>query len=256
MISEQQSANSEFATATSGANYLTFPFRIRPAADHTAPKPSRSDTCPSSKAGFMRPSSGISGPVRRQPSRRALLVRALAVIAFSLLATFFPTSAAEAHSFVESSTPAKDSELSSAPEKIVLTFNEPLDRGFTELAVLGPDGATHWESAAVAVTGPTLSAPVKPLGPAGKYTVEYRVVSADGHPVSGSYSFTLTKAGPGVAPVAAPPSAAQAPHAAPAATANDASGGIPVWVWIAAAAVLLIAGGIVAARISRAPERD
>ncbi|MGV9294317.1 copper resistance CopC family protein [Amycolatopsis sp. NPDC003676] len=251
MISEQQPENSEFDTAADSENYLTFPFRVRPAADNAVPKPSRSGTCPLSEAGFMRPSAGISVPVRRQPSRGALLVRVLAVIAFSLLATFFPTSAAEAHSFLESSTPAKDSELSVAPAKIVLTFNEPLDRGFTELAVLGPDGATHWESAAATVTGPALSAPVKPLGPAGKYTVQYRVVSADGHPVSGAYSFTLTKAGTGAAPAAAPPSATQAAHAA-----SDASSGIPVWVWIAAAAVLLIAGGIVAARISRVPAQD
>ncbi|UKD59097.1 copper resistance protein CopC [Amycolatopsis sp. FU40] len=203
----------------------------------------------------MRPSSGISAPVRRHPSRRALLARVLTAIAFSLLATLFPASTAEAHSFLESSTPAKDSELSSAPEKIVLTFNEPLDRGFTELAVVGPDGATHWESAGAAVDGPTLSAPVKPLGPAGKYTVAYRVVSADGHPVSGSYSFTLAKAGAGVAAPVAPPSATQAAHTAPAA-GNDTGSGIPVWAWIAAAAVLLIAGGIVAARISGAPARD
>ncbi|WP_406629777.1 copper resistance CopC family protein [Amycolatopsis sp. WGS_07] len=145
---------------------------------------------------------------------------------------------------MESSVPAKDSAVAAGPAAIVLTFNEPLDSGFTELAVRGPDGTTHWESAAPTVSGATLSAPVKPLGPAGKYTVDYRVVSADGHPVSGSYSFTLTKAGPGIA-AAAPPS--------PAVAKSETNGDLPVWVWIAAAAVLLIAGGIVAARISRGP---
>ncbi|WP_020659041.1 copper resistance CopC family protein [Amycolatopsis benzoatilytica] len=186
--------------------------------------------------------------------RRKRITRALTTTFFLLLATVLPTFPAEAHSFLEASTPAKDSAVDSAPAKIVLTFNEPLDSGFTELTVRGPDGATHWESAAPTTEGPTLTAPVKPLGPAGKYTVDYRVVSADGHPVSGSYAFTLTKPG---AAVAAPASAvAQPALAAPAAAPSDTGNDLPGWAWVAAAAVLLVAGGIVAARISRGSSPD
>ncbi|MBB2506240.1 copper resistance protein CopC [Amycolatopsis echigonensis] len=191
---------------------------------------------------------------RRRGERGA---RLLAAILFGLAAMFFPQTSAEAHSFLESSVPAKDSSIDAGPAKIVLTFNEPLDSGFTELTVLGPDGATHWEAAAATVAGAALSAPVKPLGPAGKYTVDYRIVSADGHPVSGSYSFTLTKPGTGVAAAAAAaPPAPPSTAAASAARENDGSGDVPPWVWVAAAAVLLIAGGIVAARISHGPSSD
>ncbi|MDF3311947.1 copper resistance protein CopC [Rhodococcus sp. T2V] len=35
------------------------------------------------------------------------------------------------------------------------------------------------------------------LGDAGQYTVAFRVVSDDGHPIEGSYTFQLTQAGPG-----------------------------------------------------------
>ncbi|MGW7531014.1 copper resistance CopC family protein [Amycolatopsis sp. NPDC054798] len=174
---------------------------------------------------------------------------ALAAIACALSAAAFTGSTAEAHSFLESSTPAPGSSVASAPARVSLTFNEPLDSGFAELTVLGPDGTTHWEAAAPTTSGAVVSAPVKPLGPAGKYTVKYRIVSADGHPVSGSYSFTLTKAGAG----AAPPS--PAPPATPAAQAT-ADDNLPAWVWIAAAAVLLIAGGTVAARLSRSSAPD
>ncbi|ATY11134.1 copper resistance protein [Amycolatopsis sp. AA4] len=190
------------------------------------------------------------------PSRRnGLGIRLLAAILLALAAVLLPHTAAEAHSFLESSTPAKDSAIATGPAKIVLTFNEPLDSGFTELALLGPDGKTHWESGAPTVSGAVLTAPAKPLGPAGKYTVDYRIVSADGHPVSGSYSFTLTQPGPGVAAAPASPSpAAPAPSTAAASTASESD--VPPWVWVAAAAVLLIAGGIVAARISRGPSRE
>jgi copper resistance protein C len=38
----------------------------------------------------------------------------------------------------------------------------------------------------VALDGPTVSIDVAPLGPAGRYEIGYRIISADGHPVTGS----------------------------------------------------------------------
>lgn len=106
-----------------------------------------------------------------------------ALVLFTTLAGVQP---ALAHSVLVSSDPTKDSSIASAPSTVTLVFNEPLDRGFSELTVLGPDGSSHWEGGAPVVTGEKLSAPLRALGAAGSYTVKYRVVSADGHPVSGS----------------------------------------------------------------------
>jgi copper resistance protein C len=100
---------------------------------------------------------------------------------------------------------------------------------------------------------------VSPLGPAGVYEIGYRVVSDDGHPVSGKVSFTLTTAGPGAAaaPVTAAPTAAAAPEPAPATTAVDpqadsrSSGGAPIWPWLVGAVILVAAGAAVALRLSR-----
>ncbi|EOD63424.1 copper resistance CopC family protein, partial [Amycolatopsis vancoresmycina] len=111
--------------------------------------------------------------------------------------------AADAHSVLVSSSPSADASLASGPAEAVLEFNEPVENRFTELSVLGPDGASHWEAGPASVVDARVSAPLRPLGPAGGYTIRYRVTSADGHPVSGTVPFRLTVAGPGGAVPAA-----------------------------------------------------
>lgn len=195
--------------------------------------------------------------VMRRYGRRSAYVsccRAItAAIAGVLLTVGFPPQA-NAHSVLESSSPAKDSAVAAAPPEAVLTFNEPLDPGFTELTVIGPDGVSHWEGGKPAIIGPRLSAPLNPLGPAGRYTLHYRVVSADGHPVSGTFSFTLTTPGPATAAPAAVQ--AEAPPAAPAAAPAAREDAIPAWPWIVGAVILLVAGAAVAMRIGRGPDRN
>ena len=61
------------------------------------------------------------------------------------------------------------------------------------MTVVGPDG-NLWSTGDPQVQGAVIAVGVRPLGPAGTYTVNYRVTSADGHPVSGSWSFRLTVA--------------------------------------------------------------
>jgi methionine-rich copper-binding protein CopC len=180
----------------------------------------------------------LSPPSARNRLRGAFVA---ALVLFTSLAVVQP---AMAHSVLVSSDPAKDSSIASAPATVTLVFNEPLDRGFTELAVLGPDGSSHWEGGAPVVTGEKLSAPLRTLGNAGVYTVKYRVVSADGHPVSGSVPFTLTTAGSGKAadPVVRTETAVARP-------AVDDS--MPVWPWIAAAVLVAIAGVFVARLIAK-----
>src|SRR5205085_774889 len=111
--------------------------------------------------------------------------------------------------------------------------------GFDTVAVIGPDGAA-WQTGEVTASGPTISIAVAPLGPAGRYQVGYRVVSGDGHPVQGSTSFVLTKAGTGTPP----PQPATAGPPASGSTSDASSGGSssPIWPWIVAAVVVIGAG--------------
>ncbi|MQY26964.1 copper resistance CopC family protein [Nocardia aurantia] len=142
---------------------------------------------------------------------------------------------AAAHSIVVSTDPADGAQLDTGPAQVSLTFNENLQTGFPALTVVGPDG-NLWSKGQPAISGPVISVPVGELGPPGKYTVAYRVTSADGHPVSGTRSFTLTRAGTGTPG----PKAADADGNP---VAGHDSGGVPLWVFIVAA-VVLFGGGL------------
>ncbi|KOX35235.1 copper resistance protein CopC [Saccharothrix sp. NRRL B-16348] len=149
-----------------------------------------------------------------------------------------------AHNVLVSSDPKDGSRLEAGPAAITLTFDQAVQAGekFNTITVTGPEG-TRWEAAGEpTVKNNSVVFPVRPLGPAAEYTVGYRILSADGHPVTGSLKFTLTKAGSGT-PAPAAESAAQDP-----ASTSSGAGGVPIWVWIVGAAVLLAGGAFLALR--------
>lgn len=179
--------------------------------------------------------------------------RGLAVALICGIALLLGTAPAFAHSGLQSSDPADGSSLATAPQRVSLTFSESIPAEFTTLTVIGPDGVAYQTGQVTADNG-TVSTAVLPLGPAGRYEVGYRIVSDDGHPVTGSLAFTLTTAGTPTTTAAAAPatSSATAPSSAPAAPPAAAApqpadgGGAPVWPWIVGA-VVLIGGGVFAA---------
>lgn len=140
---------------------------------------------------------------------------------------------ASAHAALTGSDPADGSTVATAPERVTLTFDEGVSPSFAAMTVVGSDGS-QWARSEPVVSGRDLAVEVGELGPAGTYTVAYRVTSADGHPVSGTMSFTTTQDGGGQ-----PASAATAG----AATSTGGSG-LPVWPFVAVA-VLVLAGGAV-----------
>ena len=170
--------------------------------------------------------------------RKALV--ALALTGVAVLGTATP---ALAHNVLISTDPGNGASLAAGPSKISLTFDQYVQGAdVNQIAVTGPNGG-QWAEGPISVVNNTISAPLRPLGPAGKYTVGYRVLSADGHPVTGDFTFTLTKAGTGTPATA---DAARSPGSAKA--TPDSGGGVPIWVWIAGAVVLLAIGLTVALR--------
>lgn len=170
--------------------------------------------------------------------------RLLAVLALTGLGLFALAAPASAHNTLISSNPTEDASLDAGPGTVVLTFDQPVQEGegLNSVAVTGPDGK-QWQGGPATVDSNVVSAPVRELGPKGTYTIGYRIVSADGHPVSGKVTFTLTKAGNGT------PAAATADVAVPGTESGGSDGGLPIWVWLVGAAVLLGAGLFVALRV-------
>ena len=96
---------------------------------------------------------------------------------------------AAAHTGLQASSPADGATVATPPELVRLRFNaapaaSPLDVAVTLEGVVVASGPARTE-------GSTVVLPVTPAGP-GTYTVAYRVVSADGHPVQGAVRFTVT----------------------------------------------------------------
>lgn len=171
-----------------------------------------------------------------------MLRKILTVVALAALAVLGIAPPAFAHNVLITTNPAKDASMDTGPATVTLTFDAPVQGGdVNQIAVTGPNN-TQWAEGTVSIEGNVISAPVRPLGPAGVYTVGYRILSADGHPVEGQYTFTLTKAGNGT-----PAST----NAATAASSSSGSGGVPVWVWVVGAVVLLGIGLTLALRMGR-----
>ncbi len=117
--------------------------------------------------------------------------------------------AAQAHSGVRSFEPADGSALTTAPDAVRLTYTENVLEGTAQLRVTGPIGPV---ASRVTTSGPVVTGSLPADLPNGAYTVLWRVTSADGHPISGSFRFTLvvpgaTSIAPGEPVVASSPAA-------------------------------------------------
>jgi methionine-rich copper-binding protein CopC len=107
---------------------------------------------------------------------------------------FVALPSANGHSALESSNPSIDQVLEVFPSKMSLTFNEELisieGESVNTLTLQGTDGA-NYDLLTPTVVGAVLSANTRDGEyPAGDYLLKYRVVSADGHPISGEIAFS------------------------------------------------------------------
>jgi methionine-rich copper-binding protein CopC len=114
------------------------------------------------------------------------------VAAVALVAALSVATPASAHNYYISSIPAIDEVLTTLPEEFVVTTNDNLldlagSVGGFLMKVTGPDGLFYGDGC-VKVSGSSVSMPAA-LGPAGDYTLEWQVVSADGHTISDTIAF-------------------------------------------------------------------
>ncbi len=134
--------------------------------------------------------------------------RILAILAISTVVWAAGATSASAHSGLTSSTPADGSVISEAPASISFTFDEELLPDADSISLNAADG-TNVISAKVQPTGNTVELPLPADLQAGEYQAAYRVVSADGHPVTGAIGFTYAPADAGASAVASPAATAE-----------------------------------------------
>ncbi|WP_107440163.1 copper resistance CopC family protein [Streptomyces sp. 142MFCol3.1] len=131
-----------------------------------------------------------------QRDRRRYLVRGLALLGGVLLLVLFGgVGGASAHAALTGTDPRDGSVLKTAPRQLTLTFSESVGLLDDSFRVLSPDnrrlhtgrtGHADGRSDTARVTLP------RGLG-TGTFTVVWRVVSADSHPVSGAFTFSVGK---------------------------------------------------------------
>ena len=114
----------------------------------------------------------------------------LAGLAVAVVAMLATAASASAHDRLISSDPAAGQSLTEAPDTVSLTFSaDVLDVGAA--VVVSDDGGTDWVSAAPTVDGTTVTAVLDPGLPEAGYQVRWRVVSSDGHPITGVVPFVV-----------------------------------------------------------------
>ncbi|EMD30087.1 copper resistance CopC family protein [Amycolatopsis azurea] len=179
----------------------------------------------------------------------------LLVTGLALLGAATP---ALAHSELKSSDPARGASLATPPTQIKLTFTGPVTLAENPIQITGPENAS-WTVGRAEVADTVVTAPVQAVGPAGEYTLRYKVTFEDSHVASGSVKFNLSNpvAPPSSSPAQAsspPPASSQAqPSATPAPQTGETTpeGLLPTWVWIVLAVAVVAAGIVVALRFTR-----
>jgi len=205
---------------------------------------------------------------RRTAAPSGVWVAVLGVLVGMLLPLLAATGA-QAHAVLRSISPADGAQLTQAPTQVVLTFDEAVSTSFATVTVTDASGHSV-VSGRTQVDDAKVTQALKGDLQSGKYTVAYRVVSDDGHPVSDKTTFTLAlpaadtptstasaSTPPAVTPTGSTTSPATVPSSGSAAdaTRSASDGGVPVWVWVVVGILVLAGVGGTAAALGRRGQR-
>jgi methionine-rich copper-binding protein CopC len=209
----------------------------------------------------------MSSTATRRSARMSLVAIVVALTGLVGLASAAP---AQAHSALVSSDPADGQTIATPLDRVGLTFSEApltgLDAGL-RIEVRDADG-TDRASGDVTVDGTTMSRTVDLED--GAYTVLWRYVSPDGHPITGELGFTVALPAPKPEPSASatPTTPTDQPtettttveatrSATPAAgDAGSGAGGAALWLGAGAVLVAGLVAVLAVARRRRVPYGD
>lgn len=164
--------------------------------------------------------------------RRGRVLLALLFLVGSLLAV----APASAHTDLVRANPQAGTTVGPLT-RLQLEFATPILPRLAEVEVLDASGADH-ASDKPSTFGTRVVTPVRSVDRSGRYEVRYRVVAVDGHPVVGSYHFSVA------ASSAAVGSSGSDSGFAVDAQAPQAPGGSPPWLvpLLAGLVVVVVAG--------------
>lgn len=135
-----------------------------------------------------------------------VLTRVAVVLVAILAGLGVGAGSAWAHSSLVSSTPAADAALDQVPSSIELVFNQDISESFATVVLTDSSGEQR-QLPGVTVSGPTVRAPIESSSSmrAGRHTIGYRVLSADGHPITGEIVFSVLPTADASAPASVDP---------------------------------------------------
>ncbi|HEX5018119.1 MAG TPA: copper resistance CopC family protein [Actinomycetes bacterium] len=176
--------------------------------------------------------------------RRLAVSAATASVAVGALAT--AATPASAHSELIGSTPSAGETLAKAPSRVELVFNEPVQQEGGTISVSVRDTVVSDDST-FSVNGTDASVQLRAGGDgaqAGRYTVDYRIVSEDGHVISDSYAFQVR--GGSIAQASDEPTADTTPLSTDDSDEPEESSASVVWVLGAGAIGLALVAALIA----------
>lgn len=136
-----------------------------------------------------------AGRNQKRLNSSLLHVAIITVLSISLYVVFSPTTSVEAHATLLEMEPAENVVAQDPPSELILRFNEPIEHDLAMVTVYDWNGKPVFSGNS---DGDIEKAPKMefslPELEQGTYTVKWDVVSADGHPVSGSYAFSVGEA--------------------------------------------------------------
>lgn len=177
---------------------------------------------------------------------RGLAARVTGVAGIALLLWLAVVGGARAHAELTRADPAPGSVVATAPPQVRIWFSEPIQAPADAVVITGPDGErVDGRDARVAPDDATQLQVSLTASTSGTYQVRWRAVSADSHPVGGSFQFSVGAPSAGAAPAGA--------------TTTESTGGT-AWAaaarWLHLVGVVLALGPLVFGIVALGPQRD
>lgn len=209
----------------------------------------------------------------RCPGPSRLVARVLTVSFMTLLGVIALPNAAHAHTDLVSSVPAAGETVSGVPAQVRLVFNEAVEKDFANftVAIGGRKPLILRPTVNGAVATASVPRTYRSMVTQGsrRWRLAYRVVSGDGHPVTGSFTFTVkapssASATPSTTPpddlAAEPETRADAAHGSEdsvSSAGESSEPGVSAWAPTAIiATITIVLSGVVMVRVARGRHGD